>query len=466
MPHCLNALVPVRWHRRGKRRGTGQNAKPEQSRSHSAINATLTEKRLTTEALVEVPSTYTAASASGTSFDDAFRKTVDDAMAKANDVLRALNVEIHDHPEIMWKEKHTHDVLTQFMDNQGGWTVTRYYLGLGTAWRAGWSSGKDGRVIGVNSEMDALPGIGHACGHNLIAMAGVAVAIAVRAAMEQHSLPGRIILLGTPAEESLEGKVVLLKMGAYDEMDVCVMSHPAAGDAKDAVIGGSLAIQAVEVEYEGRTAHTAATPWQGINALDAAVLAYNAVSVLRQQINPDHRIHGIIEGRDWVPNVIPDYAKMQWLVRAPTGDEVSALVKRLVNCLEAAALATACTPDIKAGTLVQDLRSNFTMGREFARAIEQYGYTASLTMGIAMSASTDFGNVTYALPAIHPGYFIPAPLNSGNHTIGFTNAARTQEAHDRTLVVSSALALTCLRVLTDDDFTAQIKDEFEQSRSK
>ncbi|KAH7101467.1 hypothetical protein BKA62DRAFT_794595 [Auriculariales sp. MPI-PUGE-AT-0066] len=453
MPNCLSTLFPARWRRCSTRRTGVQIAKPSNSRVETTVAPMEKTLNSIAKGRTDLPPAYTAALGSSTLCDDTFRKTVDDAIAKANDKLRALNLDIHDHPEVMWKEKHAHDVLTKFMDDQGGWKVTRHYLGFDTAWRAEWSSGNGGRVIGVNSEMDALPGIGHACGHNLIATAGVAVAVAVRVAMEKHGLPGKVILLGTPAEEGGAGKVALLEKGGYDEMDVCVMSHPGPGDAKAAIVGPTLAIQTVDVEYKGHTAHAGAAPWQGTNALDAAVLAYNAVSVLRQQIKPDHRIHGIIEGRDWAPNIIPDYAKMQWLVRAPTGDEVIALRKRLINCLEAAALATACTPTIEVGVLVRDLKNNFTMGMSKRRS------------GAASTASTDFGNITYALPSIHPGYAIPTTPDGGNHTVGFTKAARTQEAHDRTLAVSSALALTCLRVLTDDDFSAQVKDEFEQSRS-
>ncbi|EJD41210.1 hypothetical protein AURDEDRAFT_69157 [Auricularia subglabra TFB-10046 SS5] len=388
-------------------------------------------------------------------------KTIDDAISDLDPSLRELNLDIHDHPEIMWEEKHAHDVLTKYMESRG-WAVTRHYLGFDTAWRAEWSHGTGGNVVGVNSEMDALPGIGHACGHNLIAIAGVAVAIAIKTSMEKHNISGKVILLGTPggaapscltssaAEEGGAGKVELLKRGAYREMDVCVMCHPGPGHPKAAAVSTTLAIQDVQVEYHGHTAHAGAQPWEGRNALDAAVLAYNAVSVLRQQIKPTHRIHGIIEGRDWAPNIIPDYAKMRWLVRAPTSDEAQALSERLVNCIKAAALATACEPDIKVGHLLKDLRNNLTLGTSWGNIT--YG---KLSQHLVLSSVSNLASS--ALPALHPGYSIPAEPNGGNHTAAFAEAARTEEAHARTLVISKALAMTGVRVLTDNEFLKEVR---------
>lgn len=427
-------------------------------RSGAAAKTQLGLSREVTVPADDPPPSYTLSSLNGV-FNEDVLKTIDDTISDLDASLRELNLDIHDHPEIMWQEKYAHDALTKFMESHG-WEVTRHYLGFDTAWRAEWSHGTDGNVVGVNSEMDALPGIGHACGHNLIAIAGVAVAIAIAASMEKHNIPGKVILLGTPAEEGGAGKVELLKRGAYKEMDVCVMCHPGPGHPKAAAVSTTLAIQDVQVEYHGHTAHAGAQPWEGRNALDAAVLAYNAVSVLRQQIKPTHRIHGIIEGKDWAANIIPDYAKMRWLVRAPTSEEAEALSERLVNCIKAAALATACEPDIRVGHLLKDLRNNLTLGHEFAHTLQRYDYVTGIGPEFGSSASTDFGNITYALPALHPGYSIPAEPNGGNHTAAFAEAAGTQEAHDRTLVISKALAMTGVRVLTDNEFLEKAKREF------
>ncbi|KAI0321513.1 hypothetical protein OF83DRAFT_1051107, partial [Amylostereum chailletii] len=340
-----------------------------------------------------------------------------------------------------------------------GWDVQEHFH-LKTAWIATFTNGSGGRTLGVNSEMDALPGIGHACGHNLIAISGVAVALAVKAALLKHDIPGKVPLLGTPAEEGGSGKAILLEAGAYEGMDACLMqcyrSHPAPGPIHGASLSSCLALERVTVEYHGHTAHAALAPWEGQNALDAAVSAYSSIGLLRQQIKPSHRVHGIIEGKNWAPNIIPDYSKMTLYTRAPTRAEVQLLEPRVRACVEAAALATACTCNITPpGKPTYDLRQNKALGDTFAETFRSKYGPIDYEFGIA-SASTDFGNITYALPSLHPGFSIPTQPNGGNHTVAFTEAAATPEAHKACLNVSKALALAGLRVLADDDFFSKV----------
>ncbi|KAJ3512344.1 hypothetical protein NLJ89_g3574 [Agrocybe chaxingu] len=367
-------------------------------------------------------------------------ETIEEKIKELDSQLRALSLDIHAHPELGYQEFYAHDVYTKFMEKHG-FEVTRQYL-LPTAWKAVFTHGQGGRTIGVNSEMDALKGIGHACGHNLIGMSGVAVALALRAAMEKHDIPGKIVLL---AEEGGSGKVILLERGGYEGMDVCLMCHPAPGP-----IG----------------AHAALSPWEGKNALDAAVLGYNNISALRQQLRPTHRVHGIFEGKDWAPNIIPDYAKFICYVRAPTRSEMQATVKRVTPCFEAAALATGCevTIVLEQGSTF-DLRQNEALGGEVANIVlNKYG-AIDYEWGIK-SASTDFGNVTYALPSLHPGFAIPTILDGGNHTPGFEQAAATIRAHYACLDVSKALAATGIRVLTDDSFFAKVQETFKEDEKR
>ncbi|KAG6818875.1 hypothetical protein H0H93_000701, partial [Arthromyces matolae] len=281
-----------------------------------------------------------------------------------------------------------------------------------------WSLGHGGRVIGVNSEMDALPGIGHACGHNLIGMSGLGVAIAIKAAMEAHHIPGKVVLLGTPAEEAGGGKIILLNNGAYGDMDVCLMSHPGPGPARMSTDGPMIAAQSIFVEFIGRSAHAAAAPWEGINALDAAVAAYTSISYLRQQLHPEIRVHGIFEGHDLAPNVIPDNIKCTYIVRAPTARELTDVVTKIRNCFYAAALATGCNLVFEKEPAYFDVRQN-------------------------------------------PVLAIPTRPDGGNHTIDFTHSAQTKPAHEDGMNVTKALALTGLRVLTDDAFFAEVKAAFE-----
>ncbi|RXW21660.1 hypothetical protein EST38_g4189 [Candolleomyces aberdarensis] len=215
--------------------------------------------------------------------------------------------------------------------------------------------------------------------------------------METHRIPGKVVLIGTPAEEAGGGKVILLERGAYKEMDVCIMCHPSPGAPASASIGTTIAMQAIDIEYFGHSAHAGAAP---------------CISLLRQQIKPDQRIHGIIQGKDWSPNVIPDYSKMRWLVRARNAAELTSLVPRVRNCFEAAALATSCRCEVTADRPYYDLQQNHVLGaasfmnfvhrstglivllgRAFADIVgTRYGIQ---TTEAGSTASTDFGNVSY-----------------------------------------------------------------------
>lgn len=222
-------------------------------------------------------------------------------------------------------------------------------------------------------------------------------------------------------------------------------------------------MQQINVDYFGHSAHAGAAPWEGTNALDAAFLAYSGISALRQQIKPDHRVHGVVEGKNWQPNVIPDYAKMSWLVRAPTYVELKAFVERVKNCLSGAALATGCRIDLKVDPPYFDLHQNAVLAQNLADLVRtRYGVTVYTT---SSTASTDFGNVTYALPALHPSFAIPTELNGGNHSPGFEKAARTEAAHKATMVITRGLALLGFRILTDDVFFAQVQESFEKTKT-
>ncbi|KXN92424.1 Peptidase M20 domain-containing protein 2 [Leucoagaricus sp. SymC.cos] len=385
-------------------------------------------------------------------------KTIEKTVDTYDSSLRNLSLSIHEHPEFMFQEKYAHDLLTSFMESHG-FHVTRHYLGLETAWRAEFQHLKGGRTIGINSEMDALQGMGHACGHNLIAISGVGVALALKAALQTHNIPGKVVLLGTPAEEAGGGKVILLERGGYKDMDACIMCHPGAGRLNSTSIGSTTAMQAIEVEYFGHSAHAGAAPWEGTNAQDAAFLAYSSISVLRQQMKPDHRVHGVLSGNNWVPNIIPDYAQMRWYVRAPTSKELTAFVEKVKNCFQAAALATSCKVALHVQAPYYDLHQNEVLAHDFVNIVgSRYGM---LTSTDDTAASTDFGNVTYALPAFHPMFTIPTKPQGGNHTPAFAEAAASKQAHEATMLVTKALALTGFRVTADAGFFARVKGAFD-----
>lgn len=238
------------------------------------------------------------------------------------------------------------------------------------------------------------------------------------------------------------------------------MVHPAAASGT----GPMLAVQPVVITYKGRTAHSGASPWEGINALDAAVLAYNNISVLRQQIHPDERVHGIIKGNNWAPNVVPGESTLIYNVRAPTIAALKALTARVQKCFEAAALATGCSAEYDWQTAYADVHNTPTLSAMYAGVLKQrYGLDVP---DDPFFASTDFGNVTYALPSLHAAYKIHLddPSTQGNHTVGFADAARTEEAHERTKEAALGIAVAAARVLVEKEYRDEIWADWQTWR--
>ncbi|KAH7093896.1 amidohydrolase [Auriculariales sp. MPI-PUGE-AT-0066] len=449
---CFKLWIPRRRFRRSART-------PANSRTPRDSNSMSGEK----SSLADEPPAYAAPGYQvyGDEKRDAVVRTIETTIDDASADLRDVSLAMFDHPELAYKEKYAHDLLTKFMRSQG-FEVTEHAFGLETAWSATFQHGHGGRTIGVNSEMDALPGVGHACGHPLIAIVGVSIALALKKALVEHDVAGKVVLLGTPAEENGAGKIKLIDAGAYKEMDICLMAHPGPGPAKTAGTGSSLAIRVLNVEFFGHTSHASAAPWEGQNALDAAVLVYNAVSMLRQQTPPDHRVHGIIIGRDWASNIIPDYAKMKYIVRAPRFAQAEILHARVMNCFKAAGLATSCKVETTNGEDLYDLVQNDALAAEFASVSKAlYDVQVGDAPG-AIGGSTDFGNVTYAVPALHPSFAIPTAPGNGNHTPGFTEWARKPAAHEAALVVAKGLAVVGWKAIVDDAFFGQVREAFER----
>ncbi|KAK0556105.1 hypothetical protein OC844_005950 [Tilletia horrida] len=401
--------------------------------------------------------------------DPALFNAVESSVFSLSKDLRSLSLQMFDLKETMFKEVKTHDLFCAWLEanprRRAGWQVTRHAAGLPTAFRAEFehrpttlSANATIRTIGFNSELDALPAIGHACGHPLIAIAGLGAALACADALVQHDLPGRVVLLGTPAEEGGGGKVLMLNAGAYEGMDLCLMAHP----GPMSTVGSTLAVTVFKVVYKGKASHAAAAPWEGVNALDAAVQAYVNIATLRQQVPPSHRMHGVIKGEGLAANVIPAHVELEFNARAPTKPELEALIPRVRACFDAAALATACDVEITVSMVYADLQNSSPLSALFRRTMASHYGDDFATVDIP--GSTDFGDVSYALPALHPFYSIPLsdPKGGGNHTVAFERDARKPEAHDKTLQVAVAMALTGLKVVTDDAFASEVREKWEQ----
>ncbi|CAG8539402.1 6923_t:CDS:10, partial [Scutellospora calospora] len=316
------------------------------------------------------------------------------AIDEVSEELREISLKIHDHPELGNEERFAHKLLVNYLKKKG-FKVTPNAYGLETAFVAEFHSKTgEGRVVSFNSEYDALPNIGHACGHNLIAISGVAAAIGIKAVLEKLEIKGAVKLFGTPAEESTFGKTDLIEAGAYKDVDVSLMIHPQ---------------QSVDVEYFGKSAHASGAPWEGINALDAIVLAYNNIAVLRQQSLPTNRIHGIITSGGNAPNVIPDYTSGKFNVRGRTIEDLKALYPRVQRCFEAAAEATDAKLKITWHSEAYELKINSPMATRYETYLSQkFGIKvpskeqqSSISFG-----STDQGNVSHVVPGIHPTFNI------------------------------------------------------------
>src|SRR3989441_5472540 len=270
----------------------------------------------------------------------AVKDLIGQAVDRLADELEALSRQIHDHPELAYQEVKAAGWLGDFLAKQG-FKVERGVAGVETAFRGTIETGQ-GPTIAILCEYDALPQIGHACGHNVIATAGAGAGAALAAVRER--LPkGRIQVIGTPAEEGGGGKVRLIKGGVFNGVDAAMMVH---GFDRWVAHADLLGIVRVGFEFTGKAAHASADPWQGVNALDAVIQTFNAVSMLRQQVRPECRIHGIITNGGAAPNIIPEFAAATFYVRAPRIDEMWTLHARVVARAEGAARATGCTLNV------------------------------------------------------------------------------------------------------------------------
>ena len=308
-------------------------------------------------------------------------------------------------------------------------------------------------------EYDALPGIGHACGHNVIAAAGLGAALAT-APLARGGL-GRVVVLGTPAEEGGGGKIELARRGAFDGIDAAMMVHPADADLSNM---DCVAIQQLEVTFSGEAAHAAAAPHRGRNALDAAVLGYLNVAALRQHIRPTERIHGIFTRAGDKPNIVPDHAAALWYVRSDTIETLQPLKQRVLACLEAGAAAAGCSCDHAWDNHpYADMRDNGPIGAAYAANAARLGRVVTAPdQAHRVVGSTDMGNVSYLAPSIHPMIKV-APEGVPIHTPEFARYAGSEEADRAVLDGAKAMAMTVVDLWADAAVFAAARAEFERA---
>lgn len=389
--------------------------------------------------------------------DDTLRHALNDAVDDMATDLLDVSHAIHSKPELAFEEHFACKTLVD-ATQKAGLAINKNVFGLETAFDAPFNSDRDGPTVAVLAEYDALPGIGHACGHNLIATSALGAALALYRLRD--ALPGKVRFIGTPAEERGGGKELMARAGAFEGVDAALMIHPAGVNLATMPC---ICVAEVSVTYHGRSAHASAMPHKGINALDGLLLAYQAISNLRQHIRDNERIHGIITEGGQAPNIVPDTATGDFYVRAANEKQLAALKPRVQACFEAGATGSGCEVEVNwAGVDYLDLNTNWPLAERFQAHAEGLGreFVPADKIGKWGMGSTDMGNVSYRVPSIHP-MLASAPPGVVIHHPDFEKWAGSEMGDAAALDGAKALALTAADYLLSPDLQAETKKAFE-----
>ncbi|XP_033117318.1 peptidase M20 domain-containing protein 2-like [Anneissia japonica] len=381
--------------------------------------------------------------------------------------LKQISNEIWKNPELGYEEKYAHKVITDFLEKNGFYVEESYLhptgfrATYGTTTVDGLEGGeKEGAHACVMVEYDALPEIGHASGRNLVTEAGLAAGIAIKSLIEQGKIKGKVSVLGCPDHEGNGGKVDAIKKHFFEDVDFAVSAQPYTLDICKPVM---LTIMRLCVKYKGKQAHASAHPWEGRNALDAAVLCYNNISALRQQLKPLMQVHGIITKGGVKPNIIPSETVMEFYLRAKDHVDMAVLQQRANASFVAAAKATGCEIEFDFHEKpYSNLCSNATLAHLYKKNAEKLGivFTQDCEELQIPVGSTDVGNVSHVIPTLLPMFSIGT--SAMNHTESFTEAAGTDLAHDCALRVGKALAATVIDIMTDKTSLNQMKEDYSE----
>jgi amidohydrolase len=370
-----------------------------------------------------------------------------------------LSRRIHAHPELRFEEHQAAAWLTEAVE-RAGIPVERGLGGMPTAFRARVGRASGPRVA-VLAEYDALPEIGHACGHNLIAGGALGAFLGLAAVADQ--LPGEVVLLGTPAEEGGAGKVKLLEAGAFEGVDAAMMFHPYD---RDLLTHPALANEALTFSFSGKPSHAAMAPWLGYSALSGVIQTFNLVDNQRLHFRQGTRVHGIITNGGQAVNIIPEHAECQFSARALSSADLDELSERLVDCARAAALATRTHVTIKRQKGYKEMRNNLALARCFGRHIAALGRACPEATDdpAAGPGSTDMGDVSHAVPSIHPYLAICDAGTSMCHQQAFAGHSASAHGMDTMLQAARSMALTAEEFLRDASLRAAVAEEFQRQR--
>jgi len=371
-------------------------------------------------------------------------------------LLSELSLKIHSNPELGFQEAKASAWLTQYLE-ENGFSIERGIYKLPTAFRGRYGRGKP--VIAILAEYDALPKLGHACGHNLIAASAIGAGIASKPAIDQFG--GSILVIGTPAEELYGGKAIMADRGAFDNVDIAMMVHPGT---RDTATAPSLACVTLEVDFFGKAAHAAARPAAGINALEAMLLSFAAINSLRQHIKNKARIHGIITDGGEAANIVPAHSAGSFIVRAEDDAYLNELKQKVLNCFIGAATATGARLEYRWGDIsYATMRNNLILAKLFRQNMESLRRKMQLYDPDKGMGSTDMGNVSQLVPSIHPSVAI-APVEVVTHSPEFASAAASEAGIQGLLDAAKTLALTVTDLVANPGIVAKIKEEFQQQQ--
>lgn len=371
--------------------------------------------------------------------------------------LNELSLEIYNNPELGYQEFKACKLHTDIL-RKHGFTVQDNFSGVETGFKAEYKSAKEGITVAYMAEYDALPGIGHGCGHNILGTVSTGAGIILKQIIDE--IGGTVVVFGTPAEETSGAKVTYVENHEFDHVDIALMAHPGNDYTKS---GTSLALEPVQFEFYGKTAHAAAAPEKGVNALDAAIQTFNSINALREHIRSDSRVHGVILDGGKAANVVPDYSKSQFYVRSTSKSYNLELLEKVKNCARGAALATGTELKITKFEFNYDnMVTNETLSNVFTDKIYEVA-------GIKMkepsksTGSIDAGQVSQVCPAIHPYFDITNDVNVVPHTREMASCTLTDYAKEQMKNTIAALVLTAAEVIQNHKLYEKIKNEFENA---
>lgn len=385
------------------------------------------------------------------------KSQISHAVDAIKEELLGINLYLYSNPELGYKEYLACEKLTSYLKNRG-FCIEKNISGLPTAFRAIYDSGKPGASIAFICEYDALPEVGHGCGHNMVSAMSIGAATGLIDVVNEYG--GKIFVFGTPAEETDGGKTIMVESGVFDEIDFCFLLHPGKQSEES---GEMLAMDSWRFDFHGKSAHASTSPEEGINALDCVIHLFNGINSFRQFIKDDVRIHGIICDGGKAPNVIPDFASAKFYVRADSRAYLNEINKHIFSIAEGAAKMTGAAVKISSYENSYDnLKSNSVMSKIWRNNMHELGFDEifppTKTMG-----SSDVGNVSQRVPTIHP-YIDMGDSSLVWHTKEMADSTITEIGHSRIISGAKSLAFTGFELLSDNKLAQEVRNEFSRVR--